>query len=458
MVGKTIDRNGNPVAGVTVALEDEDAKPVTSVVSGSDGSFSFNNVPADTGSGVYRMTAKLDTNDAHLSEDTAFFMVYAQQTTTQDVTFYDYPPSSTGLLYGVVSSYPDRITPIKSVVYLDNGMYYLYEGNKDDQWSFNLPVGKYVIWAETNNDNHTIYRSDNYTVNVSGVDSSYQLIYLPTDHQIPYHTLPTPQENTVHGKVTQKNGMPLSGATIELCRQKDGVAVGSTKTSTTGDYSFNNVDVKSLSELYVIRVSNTINGETKSQTSDPIEIFCTNKTGGTHDYNLPITFNYVSYGGLNIDSTPSGAEVWIDGVDSGKATPYKSDQISVGDHSITLTMNGYYNDTFPATIQPDKMTVAGRPLSINTGTLVFNVKPDDASVYLNGKYMGNGSLNLTKLPSGQYKYLVLRDGYQNESGSIDVIPGKETVKTIDMVASPGLDTTYLSYLLGSMISYISGLF
>ncbi len=52
LAGKAIDNNGNPLPGITVSLQTNAGKLVQTVVTGADGSYSFQDVPA----GQYQVT------------------------------------------------------------------------------------------------------------------------------------------------------------------------------------------------------------------------------------------------------------------------------------------------------------------------------------------------------------------------------------------------------------------
>ena len=51
---------------------------------------------------------------------------------------------------------------------------------------------------------------------------------------------------------------------------------------------------------------------------------------------------------IDIDSTPGGAQIWIDGVNSGELTPYKEYFDRTGEHTIELILDGYqpYQESF----------------------------------------------------------------------------------------------------------------
>ncbi|CAJ37272.1 hypothetical protein RCIX2146 [Methanocella arvoryzae MRE50] len=445
--------------GVTVVIQDGECRPIGSVQSASDGSFCYNQVPIESGSGTFRIAAVMDKDGVHIQENTAFFMVYPLKTTTQDVRFYTYPSSGMGTLYGVITSDDYLIREVAGVVYIDNGMYTIYEGNAGGRWSFWLPAGNYVVWAETNK-NLTTYKSQNYTVTVPTDDYGYLPIYLPLKEQAPYHIQPTVQRNIVYGHVTQKNGYPLSGATVELFRYVAGGSelVDSTKTNSTGDYCFYNVNARTVSEKFLVKISCELGGQLYEQSSAPFEVYYANTIGKKHEYYIPLSLNVASTGNLNVITTPTGARVHIDDIDTGKLTPCNLSDITVGRHTVTLILDGYYNDTSDVNIEPDKTLLLNRTMQISTGTITIDAMPADARIYLNDQYIGTGIVNIPRAPAGKYKYKIVRDEYQSETGSFDLIPGREVSKSFDMVAVPSLSLTYLSYLLNNMIKALASLF
>jgi len=457
--GKVLDRYGYPLSGVTIDIQDGDCKLVGSTQSNADGNFNFNQVPVEGASGTFRIVGRLDKNDTHLTEYTSFVMVYPLQSTSKDVTFVSYPYSGIGTLYGVISSNKDLIEETGGVVYINDGIYTIYEGNKYDQWRFTLPSGDYVIWAE-NNKNLTTYKSQNYTVHVPSDDNAYQLIYFPMKEQTRYHVQPSVQKNTVYGQVLQKNKHPLADATVELFKYANNqfVSVYTTKTNSTGYYSFSDVNAGIVSEKFFVRVTMYVNGEAFEQSTTPFDVYYANTIGKPHDYNVPVTMTVVTTGNLNIITTPNGAHVYIDGADTGILTPCNISEVPIGQHDLTLVLDGYYDDTSEINIQREKTLDLNRSLSISTGSLYLAVQPSDAKIYLDGQLAGTGTLNLPRKPAGKYQYEIVLDGYQNESGSLEVIPGKLTNKTFELVAVPALNLIYIGYLLNNMISSIASIF
>lgn len=73
-------------------------------------------------------------------------------------------------------------------------------------------------------------------------------------------------------------------------------------------------------------------------------------------------------GNLAVASTPSGAQIWIDGSNTGKVTPDTIKNLSAGTHSLTLKLNGYKD-----TVQTNISITAGQTISRNI-TLVRAAK------------------------------------------------------------------------------------
>ena len=72
--------------------------------------------------------------------------------------------------------------------------------------------------------------------------------------------------------------------------------------------------------------------------------------------NISMTTPIAEDGTLIIQSSPSGAEIYIDGMDTGSSTPYLGTHISAGNHSIKLTYPHYKWHTEEITINEGKST------------------------------------------------------------------------------------------------------
>lgn len=83
----------------------------------------------------------------------------------------------------------------------------------------------------------------------------------------------------------------------------------------------------------------------------------------------------IEYGDLYIQSTPSGAGIYVDNNNTGKYTPETIKGLVVGDHDVTLKLNGYFDANLTVNIQKNTVTNKNVTLSerlpIQTDTLYY---------------------------------------------------------------------------------------
>lgn len=72
-------------------------------------------------------------------------------------------------------------------------------------------------------------------------------------------------------------------------------------------------------------------------------------------------------GGIYVQSSPAGAQIWVDGTNQNKVTPDSVTGLSAADHSITLKLTGYNDTTFTVTV------VANQTKSVPAVTLTSSL-------------------------------------------------------------------------------------
>ena len=90
------------------------------------------------------------------------------------------------------------------------------------------------------------------------------------------------------------------------------------------------------------------------------------------------------YGSVSINSSPSGAMVYLDGTETGKTTPCPLSNVPAGTHSITLTLNGYQTWTGTITISTTTTFVSLDIPLFTYKSVSINSEPEGAEVYLDG--------------------------------------------------------------------------
>ena len=74
----------------------------------------------------------------------------------------------------------------------------------------------------------------------------------------------------------------------------------------------------------------------------------------------------VTTGSIYLESTPAGAEIWVDGINSGKVTPDSVVNLDEGNRNITLKLADYDDTTFTMTV------IAGQQVSKDV-TMISNL-------------------------------------------------------------------------------------
>ena len=133
---------------------------------------------------------------------------------------------------------------------------------------------------------------------------------------------------------------------------------------------------------------------------------------------------------VQIESTPSGADVQFDGKLVGK-TPWTVEQLELGSvHALKITLDKYrpYERQLEVPKNGTELSIQAQLKPI-TGKLVINTSPKGAEVLVNGQSRGRTPLSITDLDVGTAKKLEVRlkdyepylqDLVWPESGEIDI--------------------------------------
>ncbi len=139
-------------------------------------------------------------------------------------------------------------------------------------------------------------------------------------------------------------------------------------------------------------------------------------------------------GSLELDSEPTGAALFINGIDYG-VTPYKRDSIEAGDYTVRMTKEGYDTLEQTVTVHPGEPMNRTFALDPNTGSIILSVNPPGMNVYLDGKFFcrtepeGNSrdvskSITIRDLAAGEHTVTVSNKHAKPDVKSITVTVGK----------------------------------
>ena len=76
-------------------------------------------------------------------------------------------------------------------------------------------------------------------------------------------------------------------------------------------------------------------------------------------------------GSIFINSTPTGAQIWVDGSNTNKTTPDSVTGLDPNSYTVTLKLNGYRDTTFTATVVADLQTTKQVTLVSTLSTTTF---------------------------------------------------------------------------------------
>jgi hypothetical protein len=150
------------------------------------------------------------------------------------------------------------------------------------------------------------------------------------------------------------------------------------------------------------------------------------------------------FGYIDLNVQPQDASVYVDEVYRGTARDFVAQTLTVprGLRKITLRRNGFFTETFNVQIE------AGRVLEMDvilksspgateqaspvyqvdltkTGSLVLQIEPADASVYIDDTFYGpstqfSKNAQAIVLRAGQHKFQLSRPGYATHSATVEI--------------------------------------
>lgn len=123
---------------------------------------------------------------------------------------------------------------------------------------------------------------------------------------------------------------------------------------------------------------------------------------------------------LNVNSTPSGARLYVDGIFRGTTPLFTF--VTPGYHTVKLELEGYldYQDSIRVTSD----TTLNISLQRAEGALVVFSEPPNADVYIDGNYYGRTPITIQRVPAGRRIVALKLPGYADWSDDVVIEPGK----------------------------------
>ncbi|MBP1928850.1 hypothetical protein J2741_001397 [Methanolinea mesophila] len=158
-------------------------------------------------------------------------------------------------------------------------------------------------------------------------------------------------------------------------------------------------------------------------------------------------------GNLQVSSSPSGADLYIDGSYYG-STPRTVGNLAYGQHSVTLRLAGYQPYSSTVTINPGQTTSIYPTLTPNqaaqTGDIAVSSVPAGAAIYVDGSYYGRtipgDSFDINGIVPGSHTVMLQLSGYQDYTTTVTVYAGQVTTVAVTLSQNPQPPTSGTLYI------------
>ncbi|NLM29138.1 MAG: PEGA domain-containing protein [Methanomicrobiales archaeon] len=138
-------------------------------------------------------------------------------------------------------------------------------------------------------------------------------------------------------------------------------------------------------------------------------------------------------GSIYVNSTPSGATIYVDDEKAGGVTPCTIPGIEVGSHSVLVKLEGFARpDEKWVTVRVNEVTEVEFNLTAETGSIAVSSVPTNASIYLDGNVTGFFTdAILEDILVGEHTIKLVLPGYLNATHTIEV--EKDECSILDIV-------------------------
>jgi formylglycine-generating enzyme required for sulfatase activity len=129
-----------------------------------------------------------------------------------------------------------------------------------------------------------------------------------------------------------------------------------------------------------------------------------------------------SFGSLLVGSTPTGARILLDSVNTGQVTNYLLSNVAAGQHNVRLALDGYADWDTTVSVVAGQMTTVNAILGQAFGSLQVNSVPTGAAVWLDGTNTGDTTnCLLDSLVPGPHALQLRKTGYANWDTTVTVL-------------------------------------
>jgi hypothetical protein len=139
------------------------------------------------------------------------------------------------------------------------------------------------------------------------------------------------------------------------------------------------------------------------------------------------------FGSLEINSTPMGANIYLDEKYLGK-TPFNLSNLKYGDYHVILNKQDYETFSIKKKITSNKPGIINANMIYKYGNLYLKITPDNTSVnvLLNSRKFDKSKLSKSKLPTGTYNLYVSLKNYYPYEDNFNIKSEQTTKLNVDL--------------------------
>jgi len=144
------------------------------------------------------------------------------------------------------------------------------------------------------------------------------------------------------------------------------------------------------------------------------------------------TLNEVELAKVQISSNPTGAKIFINGLEKGETN--KGLFLYPGSYQLRLSKSGYLDKEENVMVSTNKQNNFMYNLDKNAGTLNLSVLPKTAIILINKEKIIQKSIDL---PPGKYKIEIKENGYYDQNETIEIEIGKTITRNFELQPKVG---------------------
>ena len=138
-------------------------------------------------------------------------------------------------------------------------------------------------------------------------------------------------------------------------------------------------------------------------------------------------------GTIFVDSTPQGAEIWLDGVNTNSVTP-ATIEAEEGIRTITLVLDGYSDLEFDVSVIAGEQSFVSENTLMQLGMLNVSSTPAGADIYINGENTGEVTPSSFTLEDDNYFVVLKLESYADTTYLTQIANGGTSI--VDIVLQP----------------------